>query len=350
MEFLYDHTGVFAVKHGTQTYFYRKDAQANIVELLDTNGDPVVKYKYDAWGNCKVLNTSGVEITDDAHIGVLNPFRYRSYYYDTETGFYFLKTRYYDPEIGRFMTIDDISYLDPESINGLNLYAYCLNNPIKYSDPNGTSILLAIGILIGSLIVAGGIIGGVSAGLSGGSVGDVFAGIGKGMLVGGLVGAAISLIIGGFVVGGTSVIGSIMATYGISATANYIEVAVTQGKKSYSDGYSFWEGVNDVINSMFANTPRILSGRFAIGDMAIWGTKLFSKVLHLPNLLYDTYEFAQYVKAGKAFSFAFDGIFWKTAGKFGLGFGYFMSGIQVFNMGKAIFTQPDFENSKWILY
>ena len=77
---------------------------------------------------------------------------------------------------------------------------------------------------------------------------------------------------------------------------------------------------------------------------------IFSKVLQLPNLLYDTYEFAQYVKAGKAFSFAFDGIFWKTAGKFGLGFGYFMSGIQVFNMGKAIFTQPDFENSKWILY
>ena len=102
--------------------FYRKDAQANIVELLDTNGDPVVKYKYDARGNCKVLNASGVEITDDTHIGVLNPFRYRSYYYDTETNLYFLKTRYYDPEIGRFMTIDDISYLEPDRINGLRWY------------------------------------------------------------------------------------------------------------------------------------------------------------------------------------------------------------------------------------
>ena len=56
-----------------------------------------------------------------------------------ETGFYFLQTRYYDPEIGRFMTIDDISYLDPESINGLNLYAYCLNNPVMYVDASGTS-------------------------------------------------------------------------------------------------------------------------------------------------------------------------------------------------------------------
>ena len=97
----------------------------------------MVKYKCDAWGNCKVLNASGVEITDDTHIGILNPFRYRSYYLDTETGFYFLKTRYYDPEIGRFMTIDDIGYLDPESINGLNLYAYCGNNPVNCIDRTG---------------------------------------------------------------------------------------------------------------------------------------------------------------------------------------------------------------------
>ena len=82
LEFLYDHTGVFAVKHNGSTYFYRKDAQANIVALLDNTGAVVVKYKYDAWGNCKVLNADGSEITDSNHIGILNPFRYRSYYYD----------------------------------------------------------------------------------------------------------------------------------------------------------------------------------------------------------------------------------------------------------------------------
>ena len=149
LEFLYDHTGVFAVKHGEETYFYRKDAQSNIVELLDSSGDTVVKYKYDAWGNCQ---TTVVDSTAST-VAELNPFRYRSYYFDTETGFYFLKTRYYDPEIGRFMTIDDISYLDPEFINGLNLYAYCLNNPIKYSDPNGTSITL--GVILGIVALAG---------------------------------------------------------------------------------------------------------------------------------------------------------------------------------------------------
>ena len=133
LEFLYDHTGVFAVKHGNETYYYRKDAQGNIVELLDKNGNPVVKYKYDAWGKCQttVVDSSATTIAE------LNPFRYRSYYLDTETNLYFLKTRYYDSEIGRFMTIDDISYLDPDSVNGLNLYAYCGNNPVNRFDSTG---------------------------------------------------------------------------------------------------------------------------------------------------------------------------------------------------------------------
>ena len=96
-------------------FCYFEDTQSNIVALLDNTGAVVVKYKYDAWGNGKVLNASGTEITDTNNIGILNPFRYRSYYYDTETNLYFLKTRYYDPEIGRFITIDDISYLDPEN-------------------------------------------------------------------------------------------------------------------------------------------------------------------------------------------------------------------------------------------
>ena len=135
LEFLYDHTGVFAVKQGGSTYFYRKNAQNDIIALLDNTGTVVVKYKYDAWGKCQTTVLTSAAST----IAELNPFRYRSYYFDTETGLYFLKTRYYDPEIGRFMTIDDISYLDPESINGLNLYAYCFNNPINCIDPTGNA-------------------------------------------------------------------------------------------------------------------------------------------------------------------------------------------------------------------
>ena len=145
LDFLYDHKGLSAVEHSDSTCFCRMTAQNDIVALLDNNGAVVVKYRYDAWGKCVVdASTTNIELAN------LNPFRYRSYYYDTETGFYFLKTRYYDPEIGRFMTIDDIGYLDPESINGLNLYAYCRNNPIKYIDSNGKSAIAAL--LIGCII------------------------------------------------------------------------------------------------------------------------------------------------------------------------------------------------------
>ena len=115
----------------------------------------MVKYKYDAWGNHAALYLNKVndkeqyseadEVAFDENyaknktLAELNPFRYRGYYYDEETGLYYLKSRYYDPEVGRFITIDDISYLDLETINGLNLYAYCGNNPVMNVDPNGCS-------------------------------------------------------------------------------------------------------------------------------------------------------------------------------------------------------------------
>ena len=145
-------------------------------------------------------------------------------------------------------------------------------------------LIASTDFLIGSLIVAGGIIGGVSAGLSGGSVGDVFAGIGKGMLVGGLVGAAISLIVGGIVIGGTTVLGATMVTYGISVTANMCEVAVTQGKKSVNDGDGYWETIADKTNAMFANSGNILSGKVMLGSIPIYATRLSSKIPTIANV------------------------------------------------------------------
>lgn len=97
----------------------------------------MVQYVYDAWGNHAVLDANGNDLTDTSHIGNRNPFRYRGYFYDVETGLYYLQTRYYDPEVGRFLNMDDISYADPEQTHGLNLYAYCANNPVNYVDAAG---------------------------------------------------------------------------------------------------------------------------------------------------------------------------------------------------------------------
>ena len=97
---------------------------------IDSTSKVVVRYEYDAWGNHSIIG--------DEVLGNLNPFRYRSYYYDVETKLYYLQTRYYDPELCRFTNIDGIEYIDAETINGLNLYAYCGNNPVMRVDPTGT--------------------------------------------------------------------------------------------------------------------------------------------------------------------------------------------------------------------
>ena len=121
-------------------YYYLKNIQGDVTNILDNNGNIIVKYAYDAWGNHKVLNASGVENTSDDFIGNINPIRYRGYYYDKETNLYYLISRYYDPEIGRFISPDHIGYalIGVTEPNGLNLYAYCLNNPVMYSDQEGT--------------------------------------------------------------------------------------------------------------------------------------------------------------------------------------------------------------------
>ena len=88
-----------------------------------------------------MCDANGTEITDTTHIGHINPIRYRGYYYDKELGIYYLKSRYYDPTVGRFITQDDVDYADYEAIGGLNLYAYCNNNPVMHSDPSGNSLI-----------------------------------------------------------------------------------------------------------------------------------------------------------------------------------------------------------------
>ncbi|MCL1972473.1 MAG: hypothetical protein FWG57_05740 [Endomicrobia bacterium] len=139
LEFIYDGSGLSGVKCGNTQYVYRKNIQGDITHIFDINGDLTACYKYDAWGNHTVVDSEGNPITSENHIGNLNPFRYRGYFYDTETNLYFLQNRYYDPEIGRFISQDEISYLDPNTINGLNLYAYCGNNCVMRVDDTGSS-------------------------------------------------------------------------------------------------------------------------------------------------------------------------------------------------------------------
>ena len=132
LTYYYGGNGVIGFHYNYTDYFYRKNLQGDVIEIYTFAGEKVASYTYNAWGKVLAVNN----YTDD-NIGTLNPFRYRSYYYDTETNLYYLESRYYDSETGRFISSDDISYLDSETINGLNLYAYCLNNPVNMLDSSG---------------------------------------------------------------------------------------------------------------------------------------------------------------------------------------------------------------------
>ena len=130
IEYAYGADGVQGIIIDGTSYLFRKNFFGDVTHIYNGDGEVVGKYSYTAFGECSVdVDIDG--IASD------NPIRYRGYYYDEETNLYYLKTRYYDPEVGRFVTIDDISYLDPEPIHGLNLYAYCANNPVMNIDPNG---------------------------------------------------------------------------------------------------------------------------------------------------------------------------------------------------------------------
>ena len=100
-------------------YLFTKNLQGDIIGIYDINGNCVASYKYNAWGECTVANNTS------AKIGNINPFRYRGYYYDTETGFYYLNASY-DPQIKRFINADEVGYLGANGdLNSYNLYAYC---------------------------------------------------------------------------------------------------------------------------------------------------------------------------------------------------------------------------------
>ena len=106
--------------------------QGDIIGILNAAGTELVNYSYDAWGNILwTEDESGINLSS------LNPYRYRGYYYDTETGLYYLNSRYYDPRTGRFINADAIDYLRMNGQFNCNLYVYCANNPVKRKDAAG---------------------------------------------------------------------------------------------------------------------------------------------------------------------------------------------------------------------
>lgn len=136
--YLYDANGeIIGLRYNEVTYYYIKNLQGDIISIIDKNMNHLVSYTYDSWGvPVSIKDAAGNEITDETHIGLINPYRYRSYRYDTETGLYYLNSRYYNPEWGRFINGDNYGGEVGTTLTH-NIYAYCLNNPINRYDPTG---------------------------------------------------------------------------------------------------------------------------------------------------------------------------------------------------------------------
>ena len=133
LNFTYSADGIpRAVTYEGTQYYYFYNLQGDVVAIYDSQGSTQVKYTYDTWG--KLISVTG---TMASTLGAKNPFRYRGYVYDTETGYYYLTTRYYDPETGRFLNAD--GYISTgEPLTGYNMFAYCYNNPVMYEDSGGS--------------------------------------------------------------------------------------------------------------------------------------------------------------------------------------------------------------------
>ena len=129
IDFVYDESNQpLAMKYNGKVYYYVLNAQGDVVRIVDGSRNVVASYSYDPWG--KLLSSSGT-------LANVNPLRYRGYYYDSETGFYYLQSRYYDPAIGRFINADSYASTDMVGLLSTNMFSYCENNPVNRSDPSG---------------------------------------------------------------------------------------------------------------------------------------------------------------------------------------------------------------------
>ena len=118
------------------TYYFEKNLQGDVIAIYTEDGTKIGSYTYDAWGNFTCAYATGATTAQKQIVRTLNPFRYRGYYYDTDTGLYYLQSRYYNPQWGRFLNAD--GYVSTGTgLLGYNMYAYCDNNPVMSADYGG---------------------------------------------------------------------------------------------------------------------------------------------------------------------------------------------------------------------
>ena len=280
--FIYDENGqpfMLITKEGTEVneYWYLLNAVGDVVGLMDSSQQIVAEYSYDPFG--RIIS----EWTDtDDNVGTVNPLRYRSYYYDTETGFYYLESRYYDPAIGRFISADTFAATSSADFLSCNMFAYCLNDPVNrfdsdgnWSMPNWLKLTIGVGTIAGLSIatvcvggtaavvfgaaLSGATIGGTSGALIG-AVGGGFSGGWKGFLDGACSGFMSGTLIGGVTgaaLAGLNIASGVTTVAGNAhgSTVHKLATNIEAGKMAASGQYS-QIGINKSLGKMGLNGGR----------------------------------------------------------------------------------------------
>ena len=275
--FSYDANGqAISVNYNGTEYYYLRNGQNDIVGLMDESGVRVVEYIYDAWG--KLISTTGTLATT---LGADNPFRYRGYYYDTETGLYYLTTRYYDPEVCRFISAD-VYMSTGQGVLGGNMWAYCLNNPVNRFDTCGTWSMpnwekIAIGIAAIAVGVA------VTAITGGTAIPALIAGV-KAACIAGAISA------------GTSAATTAISGDNLSTVVRKSAKAAVDG---FADGFmagGITAGVSQVASGGFKIAAKLCAKTGKSGGIKIGNSKVLS-----PDAAWHKNNGGTLLKVGKTF-------------------------------------------------
>ncbi len=262
LEFFYDENGKpYSMSYKADAnaepvmYYYVTNLQGDIMSMVDAEGFSVAEYYYNAWG--LPMGTLGA-------LAEINPLRYRGYYFDTETGLYYLKGRYYDPFVCRFINADNYQSTG-QDILGTNMFAYCNNNPTIYVDSNGD---FAISALVVSAIV-GGIVGAVYGAINAYAAGED---IRTGAIIGGVAGFFVGLVggVAGAYKTAVKVLGAaVNAAIGVAADfISQREQFKIKVKNGTASGKFKVDGVSLIIAGFHAAAGTVLSYGLTSADTA----------------------------------------------------------------------------------
>ena len=262
LDFSYDAYGnpyTFTYSDGTISfvYHYVLNLQGDVVRLVTDDGITVATYAYDAWGNIIDMDYTYKAVAD------ANPLRYRGYYYDRETGLYYLQSRYYNPKWGRFINADDIDYLGADgSLLSYNLFAYCMNNPVNRFDVNGNwSMPNWLKVTVGAVAIAGLAVATVC---TGGAAAVICGAALSGAITGGASGAVMGAIGGGISGGWQGALDG--------ACSGFMSGTLIGGATgAASAGLNIATGATTVVGNAHGSTLHKLATNMEAGKMAASG-------------------------------------------------------------------------------